>query len=72
MYERNFYVAKYRFQPTHLIKSLIGAKVWKKLPPLLDAEKIDYKEAISKMEIPKSKLKENFEVDFEASAQAGN
>ena len=40
------------FQPTHLAKSLVGAKVWEKAEPLPDGDKVDYAEDAAKMEIP--------------------
>jgi MoaA/NifB/PqqE/SkfB family radical SAM enzyme len=33
------------FQPLHLAKSLVGAKVWEKVEPLPDQERVDYSEA---------------------------
>jgi hypothetical protein len=51
------------FQPPQLAKSMVGAKVWEKVQPLKDADKVDYKEAMSKMEVPRKKLSETFEVD---------
>jgi MoaA/NifB/PqqE/SkfB family radical SAM enzyme len=51
------------FQPVHLAKSMLRAKVWETIEPLKDADKINYKEAASKMEIPKSKLNETFDID---------
>lgn len=45
------------FQPTHLAKTLVGAKVWEKADPLPEAEKVDYAEDAAKMEIPPAKAK---------------
>ncbi len=45
------------FQPLHLTKTMIGAKVWKKVEPLSAAEKADYQLAESKMERPDPKRK---------------
>lgn len=33
------------YQPVHLAKSMLGAKVWKKVTPLNDDERVDYSEA---------------------------
>jgi MoaA/NifB/PqqE/SkfB family radical SAM enzyme len=44
------------FQPFHLAKSMIGAKVWKKQRPLAEQEKSDYRESLEKLDIPRSAL----------------
>lgn len=51
------------FQPIHLAKSMLGAKVWQDVEPLKDSDKIDYQEEIGKMQIPKAKLTENFDAE---------
>ena len=51
------------FQPTHLAKTLIGAKVWEKTEHLNSADRVDYQEAAARMQVPKSKLVETFQID---------
>ena len=58
------------FQPLQLAKSMIGAKVWEKVEPLDKSEKVNYKEAASKMEVPRSKLAETFEIDTDVLKEA--
>jgi len=40
------------FQPVQLIKSMLGAKVWKNVVSLPRDEQMDYAEAASRMEAP--------------------
>lgn len=58
------------FQPLHLAKSIIGAKVWAKVEPLQESEKIDYRDSASKMEAPRSKLVETFEIEADVLKEA--
>lgn len=61
------------FQPHHLARSLVGAKVWEKADPLLEAEKADYAEDAAKMEIPPAKAKKqvrDVQAEWEQRADA--
>jgi len=51
------------FQPTHLVKTMISANAWAKVEYLEDSEKADYEDAVSKMDVPRTKLVETFEFD---------
>jgi MoaA/NifB/PqqE/SkfB family radical SAM enzyme len=51
------------FQPLHLVKSLVGAKVWEKVEPLSDSARLEYTAAADRMQIPKSKLVETYEIE---------
>ena len=55
------------FQPSHLVKSLVGAKVWEKLEPLNASARVDYKAAADRMQIPKAKLAEAYEIELRPS-----
>jgi sulfatase maturation enzyme AslB (radical SAM superfamily) len=55
------------FQPIHLAKSMLGARVWKEIQPLGPSVKVDYKESAERMEIPKKKLQETYELDSTAT-----
>jgi MoaA/NifB/PqqE/SkfB family radical SAM enzyme len=47
------------FQPPHLARSLMGAKVWRKVERLPDSERADYANGIAEMEIPPVVLKKD-------------
>ena len=38
------------YQPAHLAKSMVGAKVWKKVDPLPDEDRVDYSQAAAPLE----------------------
>lgn len=40
------------FQPQHLLKSMVKAKVWNKPAPLADSKRVDYSDQAKEMEIP--------------------
>lgn len=50
------------FQPLHLAKSMVAAKVWTKVEPLKESEKADYAESATKIEVPRSKLVESEDI----------
>ena len=61
------------FQPPHLVRSLMGAKVWETVEPLGDDEKADYAEDAAKMEVPPAKAKREVsktQVEWEERADA--
>ncbi len=60
------------FQPPHLVKSMIGAKVWGKVEPLSPGEKIDYAPAASQMEVPARKGSAAMRKDEAAFDEAGD
>jgi hypothetical protein len=51
------------FQPLHLAKSMLGAKVWKEIQPLDPSTRVDYEESAACMEIPRKKLRESYELE---------
>lgn len=60
------------FQPKHLIKSMVNAKVWKKVEHLKDSEKVDYQDAMGKMEAPRSKLVETYTGNADGPDETNN
>ena len=40
------------FQPAQLAKSMVGAKIWKKVEPLQDNERVDNAEAAAVLKAP--------------------
>lgn len=42
------------FQPRHLAKAMVGAKVWEKVPALTDGERVDYTELAKPLQPAKS------------------
>lgn len=58
------------FQPLHLFKSMVNAKAWEKAEHLDDSEKVDYQDALSKMQAPRKKLAETFEVDVNQTSES--
>ena len=60
------------FQPTHLAKSLIGAKAWEKADPLPEGKKAEYKAEIDLMDIPpvKREALNKDSTDWEETADA--
>ncbi len=55
------------FQPIHLAKSMLGAKVWKEIKPLDPSKQVNYEQSAARMEIPRIKLRDTYELESVAT-----